>query len=618
MSAANVNIKEIDLSTKVPSFPGLYGAILLPGAKKGIIGEPVLMTSEAQFLKEYTPNERVEVGYDLSYYSAQAFLQKSNKLWVVRVANGAQYGGIAIKKASVAAANAGVAAGINTPENYVFDATNDALLIYGANQGAWNNKIKVKLFNYKAPEVVTVDAETFEINVTQDWSTGFPVILSTTGALPTGFNAGSTYYIIKEAAGKVNLAVSAEAALAGTAVAATSVGSGVITLRPAKEFTKEADTFLLQVYKEEADLTNSLKEEFVCSLNIEKKDGYNRNIYVENILQSSNYIRAVVEAGVELNSTNITPKESITSFISLANGSDGTLVTDNLMLTALDTLRNTEDKPVTVLMDGGWATPAYQKQGLLAIAEERKDCVAVLSVPYMHEDSANYLNDIVDYRKTALNANSSFGALYSPHPKIYDKFNDRFIYVAPDGFAAAAISETASNYEMWYPVGGFKRGLLNVLDVRRRFSNGEMDYLYDNGINPIRFAPGRGIVIWGQKTLLNRPSSLDRLNVRLLLIVIEPAVKFALEDFLFDLNTEGTRAIVRAMISDYMEGIKARNGVYDYYVVCDGTNNSPADIDNHIMNVQLFLKPTQSVEYIPFTVVITSTGLDFSIAQQAV
>ena len=121
-----------------------------------------------------------------------------------------------------------------------------------------------------------------------------------------------------------------------------------------------------------------------------------------------------------------------------------------------------------------------------------------------------------------------------------------------------------------------------------------------------------------QKTLSSRPSALDRLNVRLLLVVIEPAIAYALEDFIFELNTASTRAIVTAMISSYMENIKARNGVYDYLVVCDDTNNTAEDIDNYKMNVDLFIKPVKSVEYIPFTVIITRTGTSFQLAAEAV
>ena len=82
--SASVIIKEIDLTTRVPSFPGVYGAIAIPGAKKGPVGEPFLVTSETQFLKKYTPANRIEIGYDNAYFSAVNYLQQSDKLWVVR------------------------------------------------------------------------------------------------------------------------------------------------------------------------------------------------------------------------------------------------------------------------------------------------------------------------------------------------------------------------------------------------------------------------------------------------------------------------------------------------------------------------------------------------------
>jgi phage tail sheath protein FI len=206
--------------------------------------------------------------------------------------------------------------------------------------------------------------------------------------------------------------------------------------------------------------------------------------------------------------------------------------------------------------------------------------------------------------------------MYTPHVQITDKYNNRTIYAPQDGYAGAALSETALSYEMWYPVAGFKRGKLNVEDTRIRFSEGEMSFLYDNGINPIRFYPGKGIMIWGQKTLLGRPSALDRLNVRLLLIVIGPAISEFLENFLFDLNTDQVWSLAESAINDYMNTVKARRGVYEFYTQIDEDNNTPNDIDNHIMNVRLFVKPTISLEYIPFQVVITRTGVSLQLVAE--
>jgi phage tail sheath protein FI len=298
-------------------------------------------------------------------------------------------------------------------------------------------------------------------------------------------------------------------------------------------------------------------------------------------------------------------------------GDDGVAVTDADMVSTAALLSNPQDTPLTILMDGGWNTPVYQ-QALDSICQARKDCVAVFGVPYAEEVMSGYLNAILMYQSTTLNLNSSYSALYTPHVKVFDKYNNRQIYVSPDGYAAAAISLSASNFEIWFPPAGFTRGSVTVLDLRRRYTVGEMDTLYDNNINPLRFVPGKGIFIWGQKTLSTRPSALDRLNVRLLLITIEPAINAALENFLFDLNDAATQALATALVTSYMDGIKASRGVTDFEVICNSTNNSADDVDNGIMNLWLFVKPTRSLETIPFSVIITSTGISFSLAAQLV
>jgi len=370
------------------------------------------------------------------------------------------------------------------------------------------------------------------------------------------------------------------------------------------DLVKEPDCFYIYVYKVTDGVVTLVENPILCSRVHGKKDGYGAGIYVEDVLEASNYIRAIDNDAVP---ETILPKEQA-ALLALANGDDGGTVTDTHMLQALSLLANKRDVFVTLLMDGGWTTPAYQKQGLLNLAETRKDCFAVLSVPISDEQASTYVTEILNYRKLELNANSSYGGLFTSHLYIQDKYNDRKIYVAPDGYVAAAISETASNYEIWYAPAGSRRGNLNVLDVARRFTEGDMDLLYDNGINPIDFYPGKGIRIWGQKTLLSRPSALDRINVRLLLITIEPAIAEFLEDFLFEFNDAPTRALITSGINSYMENIKSRRGVYAYNVICDESNNTPEVIDSNAMSVDLYVQPTKTSEFIRFRTIVTRTG----------
>lgn len=546
MAAPGVIAKELDISDRVPSFPGVYGFVQIR-ARKGPLG-PRLMTSESQLLKTYTPDEKFLIGYDLAYFSATTYLQSSDKLWVNRVVpSDAKNAGLALSVDSKFEVD-----GRDVDETFAF-ADGEMLLLASANPGDWGNDIAVKVYSYA------------------------------------------------DEPGRV----------------------------------KEPNAFILEVYKR-ANL-NQPVEVHLCSMNPGHLDGFNRNIYIENVLRASLFLQAFVNpandweanpypfsVGYQKNGTGGPSAAPLGTPEFLKSGDDGSLVTSGEMIQGLEEISNADEYPLTLIMDGGFTTPAYQQE-LVALAEKRTDSVALLSMPFEVQQNANYLNDMIDYRNGAyeiqggkFQVDSSYAALYAPHIKMYDKFNDYYFYASPEGFAAAVISKTAANYEIWYPPAGYRRARILASDVYRKFTKGELDLLYDNGINCFRYARGRGIVLWGQKTLQQRPSALDRLNVRLLLTVIKPAITAALDDFVFEINDDRTRSIVHAMITSYMEGIKARSGVSDFYVICDETNNTPEDIDSYKMNVWLFVKPERAAEYINYSTIITRTGMDFTVAASLV
>lgn len=656
MASAKVTIKEIDQSVRVPQFPGVYGAIAFP-AKKGPL-EPFLVTNESQFLKVFTPDSTVDVGFDLGYFSALAFLQRSDKLWISRAIKDGLFAGASIKISAALTNNQSLPAGLSDPSAYLFDSNPDVAavkeqttLTFPVSQpGSFYDVIGAgKKFNLwsanpnaqhyfwfsvsdgiNAPQTdpggpgvahmisilladTSAQIATKAQLVIDALTTLFDATVSTNTVTVTNVDFGDVTDATAGTSG-LTLAILAqgvdEVDLIDECMMIYSSNQGkwgsdiLIKIETDPAIVKEADSFIISVFKSNNVVTPL--ESFVCSRKVGKKDGYGRNIYVEDVLQSSEYILAFNNLAVD---ESILPKAQA-SALPLFGGDDGTAVTDAEMIIALDKLANPDQTLVTVLMDAGRASPAYQQEMDL-ICQNRKDCVALMSVPFSAEASATYLDDIIDYRKLTLNLDSSYSALYTPHVLAFDKYNNRRLYISPEGYAAAAISESASNFEIWYPPAGFRRGIINVLDLRRRFTSGELDALYDAGINPLRFVPGKGIAIWGQKTLLSRPSALDRLNVRLLLIVVEPSVKLALENFLFEVNDEPTRSLAANLVDGYMAGIQARRGVTSYRVICDNTNNTPIDIDNNRMNMDLFLAPVRSVEEIPFRVIITATGVNF-------
>lgn len=616
-----VNVREIDASTRVAGFPGVSAGIVIP-ALKGAVGEVQLVTSDTDLLTKYTPNGRLEVGYDNSYYSALAFLQKSDKLYVSRAENGSLYGGIFVKALSAVENNEAFVTGVRDKDLFEFESSEEtevSFIITGANQGAWNNDISVKIYNYHPDELLTasdVVGSLITVNPTANdgavWVTGEKVRLyaTTESAVPSGLVNGTVYYVIKVSNTTIRLATTLANALLGTYITLGSSGSGSFVLASADGKVKEANTFVIDVYRT-TDGVAALVETWKCSKTPGQKDLNGINIYIQDILEGSNYIAAIDNVLV----TELYPTAQ-PSALSLGAGSDGDTVIDAQMITAVDLFEN-EDIPVTLLMDGGWATTAYHSE-IVSVCEGRADCFGILSTPYSEEASTDYINQLVKWRKVDDNINSSYVAMYTPHVKIYDKYTDRSIYVPPDGYIAAIISETGANYEIWYPPAGFKRGVVRVLDVRRRFKKSEMDILNENQINYLRFVNGKGIIVWDQLTMYAAPSDLQDVNVRLLLITIEPAIKATLETFLFEINDEATRALIRSILTSYLDGIKARRGITDYVLVCDSSNNTAEDIDNYRLNVTLAIKPVKAVKYIDFAVIITRQGIDFSTALSSV
>lgn len=605
MSAPNVIYKEKDLSATSDSNDSIYIAVVVP-ALKGPVEKPTVGSSEPTFLKKFTPNNKVEIGFPTAYWSALKVLESTGNVVIVRAASAsAKFAGAYLSNSTTTAVGD---AGLTKFSEGVLRLDDVSLAdqsqaICSANQGAWGNDLSVSVFAYKQSETTVADSLS-QITTTQRWGAGFPVKLA--GTVPVELNTSDTYFAVPTAAGKIKLAATQANAVATTPVTLTFSAATGLILTPAIQYTKLPNTYVVRVFVG----TSTSYTDYLMSKDSSAKDGDGNGIYCEDVTKYSDLIRVLDNPMV----TNQVCDQVIP--VALSGGSDGAAVTDGDCIRALATLSNVNGYKIKAIMDGGRTTSAYQS-ALIALCESRKDCVPILSAPYSLQLGDNPAQDIVNYRKFDANFDTSFGALYAPHVQIYDKYNDRRTWVSPDGVVGKAIVDTYTNYEIWYPVGGNIRGVVNVLDVAVRFSGSDEDLLYDNGINPIRYTEGKGIRIWGQKTLQATPSMLDRLNVRLLLNWIGPDIKDLLESFLFDFNDDTTRTMAKAKVDSYMKSILGRRGVTKYQTICDLTNNTTEDIDNHIMRVDLLVCPNGSAEWIPFTIGITNNSVSFDLAAQS-
>ena len=348
-------------------------------------------------------------------------------------------------------------------------------------------------------------------------------------------------------------------------------------------------------------------------------DGNGYLTYIEDRLNGNSYYMRAVDnpdvnqavlpfLSIQANTINdplITP---------MMGGDNGAAPTVADYITALQSFDNPEDVQIDLVIDT-LGEVDYQ-QAIIDFCDPdlggRGDCYGILYVPFDVEQSNNYVNDAIDYRNYQLNRSSSWAGLYFGFVEIYDTYNGRVIYIPPSGHVAAVFSYTFDISEPWFAAAGWRRGRLPVRDLYRRLRVGERDAMYDNDINCMRFKPGRGIAVWGQKTLYGIASSLDRANVRWLLITVRKSLKDILDEFEFEFNDTYTRRMLKSIVDGAMESIKTRRGVYDYYTVCDESNNPPEVIDNNEMYIDLYVKPEKVAEYLYGRIIVTRTGVNFS------
>ena len=196
--------------------------------------------------------------------------------------------------------------------------------------------------------------------------------------------------------------------------------------------------------------------------------------------------------------------------------------------------------------------------------------------------------------------------------KVYDKFNDQFIEIPAASSTAGIMAATDLNRAPWFSPAGSRRGqYFGITSLLFSPTKAQRDTLYKAGVNPIANIPGAGVILFGDKTKLARPSAFDRINVRRLFLVLERAIARAAEQVLFEFNDEFTRAEFVNIVEPVLREVKGRRGITDFRVVADATNNTPAVIDRNEFVASIFIKPARSINFVTLNFVAVRTGVDF-------
>ena len=233
---------------------------------------------------------------------------------------------------------------------------------------------------------------------------------------------------------------------------------------------------------------------------------------------------------------------------------------------------------------------------------------------------AFFIGDITDYNDTIDQAttqaelvDSNYAGVYYPWIKTIDSNTNKLTTVPPSTLLPGIYAANDRVAAEWFAPAGLNRGgIVGAVSVLNRLTHAERDTLYEGKVNPIAQFPGEGIVAFGQKTLQDKASALDRINVRRLLIKVKKFVASTSRYLVFEQNTAQTRGRFINTVQPYLEGVQQRQGLYAFRVVMDETNNTPDVIDRNILAGQIFLQPTKTAEFIVIDFNILPTGASFS------
>lgn len=371
-------------------------------------------------------------------------------------------------------------------------------------------------------------------------------------------------------------------------------------------------------------------ELFIVSSDEGERDDSGNPLFIEDVInEQSQYVK------VALNSNYRTTDEvdngpiafGIKNVSQLSGGYDGEWgradsvdyqdAVDAAVINAYNMYSNPEEIDVNLFIESDKSVTVKNK--LIEIAQViRKDSMAILDVPrnIVINNKGNEALDLTKWRKgqggSTFNPNSSYAACYANWLEVFDKWNKKYRWVPASGHIAGMYANTDDVADPWFAAAGLNRAILT--GVRRLAWNpnqGERDLIYQAGLNPIVSFAGQGKVVWGQKTLLDKSSAFNRINVRRLFLVLQKAISKASKYFLFEMNDEVTWMLMTNMITPFLRDIKGRRGIYDFKVQIDQTTNTPVRIDRNELWGNIWIQPGRTAEFIVLNFIATPTGANF-------
>ena len=653
-----VQVNEIDLTNVVPAVDTTIGAIAGP-FEKGPVSVVTTITNEDDLVRTFGKPQSSNFEF---FFTAANFLKYSNTLKVVRAESGILNAG----------ANSGIL--IRDTDHYLesFSTGQGSHGEWAARTaGTHGNSIRVEICaEADAYEQITSSSV---LTVTEDAVGATTIAVDDVNASGETFNVGDliSFYSDSAAATPVDERNEYEVTAIDTSANTLTIrlkddpnGAGLQNIVPDNSFIKRRwkyydlfdgppgtsqwatdnargsnDELHVVVADATGDITGfdtdsagnrtkGVVETFsrMSKNPIAKTAQGNSNYYPDVIYRESafiywtDHISAGSNWGTDTTST-YTDVDTIT-IDTLSGGTDDYSVTAGELELAYDKFSDTESVDVNLVLGGpsGHVNDTSGGQDthvtmITNLVEGRRDCVGFVS-PY-RAATVGVTSSVTatENLKVAydLCPSSSYMVFDSGYKYMYDKYNDVFRFVPLNGDIAGLCAFTDSVRDAWFSPAGFNRGnIRGAVKLSYNPNKGERDILYRARINPVINFPGQGVVLFGDKTALNKTSAFDRINVRRLFLVLEKAISTAAKFQLFEFNDEFTRAQFRNLIEPFLRDVQGRRGISDFKVIADSTNNTGEVIDRNEFIGDIFIKPNRSINFITLNFIATRSGIEFS------
>ena len=600
MLSPGVNIQEYDATTIVPAVATTAGGFA-GTFKWGPVEEIYTADSEPTLASVFgTPDDDTAV----SFFTAANFLGYTNNLQVVRVVGSAAKNAVA----------SGSAVLIKNKDDYASNYINgqgNVGIVAAKYPGVLGNSLKVSIANNKGySQTITGTITTL-----------------TTSAAVTGvgtkfdqeITAGSFLYTLD---GKIVGQVSSVSS--PTALILTGAASQAVTDAGARadwefkssfsgapntsDFVKNVSGYLDEIHLVVVDTTGAFSGTpgtvletypYVSVASDAKKDDGSTNYYKTLLNNSSQYVWWMDHPTGGINWGNTAATTQFTQLtnaqtVQLIGGVSDNALTDQNAITGYAMFENAEQVDVSLIPLGG-ASSTVQGYVIDNVVEARLDCVSFNS-PSLDAvlNNKGFEADTIIQQRGVL-PSTSYSVYDTGWKYQYDRYNDVYRWIPLNGDLAGLCARTDHTNDPWWSPAGFNRGQIkNVIKLAYSPNQTDRDKLYPQGVNPVVSFKGQGTVLYGDKTMLSKPSSFDRINVRRLFITLEKAIATASKYSLFEFNDPFTRAQFKSFVEPYLRDVQGRRGITDFLVVCDDTNNTPTVIDGNRFRASIYIKPARS------------------------